>query len=74
MLYRIDLYPVERSAALRDALRKPMTVLRERQYSKASAMGQRDFEAENVLKGYQDLLENIDSSPHFTVLGWGRGV
>ena len=67
VLYRIDLYPVERSAALRDALRKPMTVLRERQYSKASAMGQRDFEAENVLKGYQDLLDSIDSSPHFAV-------
>ena len=67
VLYRIDLYPVERSNALREALWKPMTVLRERQYSKASTMGQRDFEAENVLKGYQDLLENIDSSPHFAV-------
>lgn len=67
MLYRIDLYPVERSGVLRDALRKPMTVLRERQYAKAGATGQRDFEAENVLKGYQDLLDNIDSSPHFAV-------
>lgn len=51
MLYRIDLYPVEKSSALREALRKPTSILRERQYSKAGATGQRDFEAENVLKG-----------------------
>lgn len=65
LLYRIDLYPVEKSAALREALRKPASILRERQYSKAGAMGQRDYEAENVLKGYDDLLTSVDSSPHF---------
>ncbi len=65
MLYRIDLYPVEKSSALREALRKPTSILRERQYSKAGATGQRDFEAENVLKGYDDLLNSVDSSPHF---------
>lgn len=65
MLYRIDLYPVEISTALREALRKPMSILRERQYSKAGGTGQRDFEAENVLKGYDDLLNSVDSSPHF---------
>ncbi len=64
-LYRIDRYPVEKSAALREALRKPISILRERQYSKASASGQRDFEAENVLKGYDDLLTGVDFSPHF---------
>lgn len=63
MLYRIDLYPVEKSSALREALRKPTSILRERQYSKAGATGQRDFEAENVLKGYDDLLTSVDSSP-----------
>lgn len=65
MLYRIDLYPVERSSALREALRKPTSILRERQYSKAGVTGQRDFEAENVLKGYDDLLNSVDYSPHF---------
>ncbi len=65
MLYRIDLYPVEKSSALRDALRKPISILHERQYSKASITGQRDFEAENVLKSYDDLFNNVDSSPHF---------
>lgn len=65
ILYRIDLFPVEKSAALRDALRKPMSVLRERQYTKAGVLGQRDYEAENVLRGYEELLENVDSSPHF---------
>jgi len=65
MLYRIDLFPVERSDAVREALRKPSSVLRERQYAKAGATGQRDYEAENVLRGYDDLLGSIDSSPHF---------
>ncbi len=65
MLYRIDLYPAEKSEDLREALRKPISVLRERQYSKAGILDQRDFEAENVLKGYEDLLNKVDSSPHF---------
>ena len=65
VLYRIDLFPVEKSGALRGALRKPMAILRERQYSRAGAMGQRDYEAENVLRGYEDLLARMDSSPHF---------
>lgn len=65
ILYRVDLYPVERGSSLREALRKPMSVLRERQYNKTSADGQRDYEAENVLKEYQGLLDSVDSSPHF---------
>lgn len=65
MLYRVDLYPAEKSSIVRDALRKPMAVLRERQFSRAGTSGQRDFEAENVLKEYGDLLDNLDSSPHF---------
>ena len=31
MLYRIDLYPVEKSNVLRNALRKPTAILHERQ-------------------------------------------
>lgn len=65
MLYRVDLYPTERGASLRSILRRTMGMLRQRQYAKAGAYGQRDFEAENTLKGYEDLLEQIDSSPHF---------
>lgn len=67
MLYRIDLYPVEKSNVLRNALRKPTAILHERQYSKAGITGQRDFEAENVLKSYEDLLNSVNSSPHFIV-------
>lgn len=67
MLYRIDLYPVDRSAALRAALRGPSALLRERQYMKSGAAMQRDFEAENVLKNYDDLLNSVDASPHFIV-------
>lgn len=74
MLYRIDLYPVEKSNVLRNALRKPTAILHERQYSKAGITGQRDFEAENVLKSYEDLLNSVNSSPHFIVniFVWGN--
>lgn len=65
MLYRVDIYPVEKNIALREALRKPSSILRERQYSKASITGQRDYEAENVLKEYEELLKSVDESPHF---------
>lgn len=65
MLYRVDIYPVEKNIALREALRKPSSILRERQYSKASITGQRDYEAENVLRDYEELLKSVDESPHF---------
>ncbi len=65
ILYRVDLYPVERSEALREALRKPVSVLRERQFARAGREGQRDYEADNVLRSYEDLLEGVDLSPHF---------
>jgi hypothetical protein len=65
MIFRVDLYPVEYSALLRDSLRRPMSTLRDRQSSKTSLMGQRDYEAEFALKSYQDLIQKIESSPHF---------
>lgn len=65
MLYRVDLYPVDKGGALREALKKPTVALKERQHSKTGIMGQQDYEAENVLREYEDLRKNIDSSPHF---------
>ena len=67
VVYRVDLYPVEKGASLRESLRKPIGVLRERQYTKNGNGAQRDFEAENVLREYDELMENVDSSPHFIV-------
>lgn len=65
MLYRVDLFPVERSDALRDAFRKPMTLLRERQYMRMGSSGSRDYEADNVLRNYEDILKKVEESPHF---------
>lgn len=62
-LYRVDLYPVERSAALREALRKPMSILRKRQDERAG--GRRDYDGKDVLDSYDNLIEKFDSSPHF---------
>ncbi len=63
-LYRVDLYPVERSQALREALQKPMGILRKRQEERGFG-ARRDYEGKDVLDSYEDLLETYDSSPHF---------
>ena len=61
-LYRVDLYPVERSIALREALRKPMSILRKRQEERGSG---KDYDGKDVLDNYEDMIEKYDSSPHF---------
>lgn len=63
-LYRVDLYPVERSASLREALRKPMNILRKRQDDRGVGT-KRDYDGKDVLDNYEDLIEKYDSSPHF---------
>lgn len=63
-LYRVDLYPVERSQALRDALRKPISILRNRQDERNNIAG-KDYEGKDVLKSYEDIIEKFDSEPHF---------
>lgn len=63
-LYRVDLYPVERSTSLREALRKPMNILRKRQDDRATGT-KRDYDGKDVLDNYEDLIEKYDSSPHF---------
>ena len=64
-LYRIDLYPTEKGSALRSELRKPVAMLRERQYQRAGASGARDYEADSVLRSYEDMLKKVEESPHF---------
>lgn len=63
-LYRVDLYPVEKSVALRESLRKPMNILRKRQ-DERSGNTKRDYDGEAVLDNYEHLIEKYDSSPHF---------
>lgn len=63
-VYRVDLYPVEKSMSLRESLRKPMSILRRRQEERLSG-SRRDYEGKDVLDNYEDLIEKFDSSPHF---------
>lgn len=63
-LYRVDLYPVEKSVSLRESLRKPMNILRKRQDDRGSN-SKRDYDGKDVLDSYEDLIEKYDSSPHF---------
>lgn len=42
-LYRVDLYPVEKSVSLRESLRKPMSILRKRQDDRSST-SKRDYD------------------------------
>ena len=63
-LYRVDLYPIEKSVALRESLRKPMNILRKRQDERRSD-SKRDYDGKDVLDSYENLIEKYDSSPHF---------
>jgi len=63
-LYRVDIYPVEKSASLRESLRKPMDILRKRQEDRNRGV-RKDYDGKDVLDSYEDLIEKFDSSPHF---------
>lgn len=63
-LYRVDLYPVEKSVSLRESLRKPMSILRKRQDDRNSG-ARKDYDGKDVLDNYEDLIEKYDTSPHF---------
>lgn len=63
-LYRVDLYPVEKSVSLRESLRKPMNILRKRQDDRNSG-SRKDYDGKDVLDNYEDLIEKFDTSPHF---------
>jgi len=65
ILYRVDLIPVEKNESLRLALRKPIAVLRDKQLLRTGSGSQRDIEAEQVLRSYDELQEKFDTSPHF---------
>lgn len=64
VLYRVDLYPVEKSVSLRESLRKPMSILRKRQDERGLS-SRKDYDGKDVLESYEELIEKYDSSPHF---------
>lgn len=64
-LYRVDLYPVDRSETLRADLRNPMSALRKIQEERSSTSSGRDYEGKDALDNYESLIEKFDSSPHF---------
>ena len=53
-LYRVDLYPVEKNAAVRDVLRMPMAKLRARQDG-GRGSEPRDYDGRDVLQSYEKL-------------------
>ena len=63
-LYRVDLYPTEKSISLREALRNPMNILRKRQEDRGNN-ARRDYDGKDVLDNYEDLIDKYDTSPHF---------
>ena len=63
-LYRVDLYPVERGVSLRESLRKPMGILRQRQ-DERKEYSKKDYEGKDVLESYEELIDKCDSTPHF---------
>lgn len=74
-IYRVDLYPVEKSISLRESLRKPMNILRQRQDA-GNRGSRKDYDGKDVLENYENIIEKYDSSPHFVanvmVLANGR--
>ncbi|MGN0179688.1 MAG: ATP-binding protein [Monoglobaceae bacterium] len=63
-LYRVDLYPVEKSDSLRSSLREPIRRLRQKQDDRLMS-GRRDYDGKDALDNYVTLLEKFESSPHF---------
>ena len=63
-LFRVDLYPVEWSRSLREAFRKPVSILRKRQDDRSNG-NPRDYEGRDVLDRYEKIMEQFESSPHF---------
>lgn len=65
VMYRVDLYPCDRAAEIREVFAGPIRMIRRRQSELKGDMFNKDFEADRVLKTYEDIAESIESSPHF---------
>ena len=65
-LYRIDLYPVDKIDIIRENLSRPLSILRKQQDGRSLSF-EKDYEGNDALKNYENLIEKFDSSPHFQV-------
>lgn len=63
-LYRVDLYPVDKSEVLREDLQKPMSFLRKRQEERGYGVA-KDYEGKDVVKQYEEIIEQYEAEPHF---------
>lgn len=72
-IYMVSLYPTEYSDVLKNDLSYPMERLREmssfrvKTGSNSVSSGGKDVGAKEALEYYEDLIENLQSSPHFLV-------
>lgn len=66
VMYRVDLYPIDKASNIRDAFVDPIKMINRRQNAmKATGNLTKDLEADRVLKTYEDIAESMEDSPHF---------
>lgn len=66
VMYRVDLYPIDKASNIRDAFVDPIKMINRRQNALKSAGNlNKDLEADRVLKTYEDIAESMEDSPHF---------
>lgn len=66
VMYRVDLYPIDKASNIRDAFVDPIKMINRRQNALKSAGNlNKDLEADRVLKTYEEIAESVEDSPHF---------
>lgn len=66
VMYRVDLYPIDKASSIRDAFVEPIKMINRRQnLLKTNSTFNKDLEAERALKTYEDIAEAMEDSPHF---------
>ncbi len=66
VMYRVDLYPIDKASNIRDAFVEPIKMINRRQNALKSASNfAKDLESDRVLKTYEEISESIEDSPHY---------
>ncbi len=66
VMYRVDLYPIDKASTIRDAFIDPIKMINRRQNAlKTAGNLNKDMEADRVLKTYEEIAESVEDSPHF---------
>lgn len=67
VMYRVDLYPIDKASDIRDSFVAPIKMINRRQNAlRAAGNTSKDLEADRVLKTYEDIAVSMEDSPHFT--------